>query len=689
MHRYLTFLVLGMTTAVATADEGLWLLNQPPTEMLRAKYGFVVEPDWIEHVQKSCVRISSGGSGSFVSPHGLIMTNHHVGSDAIADLSTDQRDLMATGFLATSHDQELKCPNLKVYQLISIEDITARVNAQVTPDMEASSAQAARDKTIAALEKSAQEDTGLQPEVVKLYHGARYHLYSYKVYDDIRLVMAPESAIGFFGGDIDNFEYPRYNLDVCFFRAYDAGSPVASTQHFSWSAAGPNADELIFMAGHPARTRRSYTARHLEFLRDVELPMLLHAYNQKEVALSQFVLQSAENARVGKEPLLGVQNGRKAFQGILDGLLDPRVMQHKRAQEAELRSYVAQDPSRIKAYGGAWSQLEAALDQAEAYYVPYYLLENRRSGFGRLHGIARTLVRVAAERDKPNGARLREYRDTQLKSLEGRLFSPVPIHDALEHLQLTDGLTRLARFLGGDHPVVRAALGGMGPGERAAQVLSTTRLKDVAYRRQLWERGQAAVDESNDPLIEFVKAIDPLAREFRAAYEQGLASISTAAYARIAQARFDRHGEAVYPDATYSLRLSIGTVQGYSHRGGQVPAMTRMSGAFEHAAAHDHQPPFKLPESWMKFQSRINGETPFNFISTHDIIGGNSGSPVFNRKAQIVGIVFDGNIQSLIWDVQFDDRQARSVSVHSSAILEALKSVYSADALVRELKGQG
>lgn len=680
---------LSILPAVVVADEGMWPLNALPLDELRSRYQFEPSPEWIERVQKSCVRISSGGSGSFVSPHGLVMTNHHVGSDAIADLSTSERDLMRDGFYAKTLAEELRCPHLELFQLMSIRDVTAEVEGAVRPEMPPAEAQAARRRQMSAIEQAAKAESGLHPEIVTLYHGARYHLYQYKKYDDVRLVMAPEQGIAFFGGDLDNFEYPRYDLDCCFLRAYEGGQPAKTTPHLSWSASGAAEGELVFIAGHPARTRRMYTMDHLAFLRDVDLPLTLASYNQREVALQQFVAEGDEHHRTGMEDLFSIQNGRKALGGIYQGLLNPEILQRKSAREAALRQFVTSDPQRQAQYGSAWQELSTALKGIESTYPAYYLMESRRASLCRLFTIARHLVRAAAERPKPDGDRLEEYRDAELSSLEAALFSTAPIHDDLEQLRMADGLTRVARLLGADHPAAVQMLGGRAPADRAAELLSGTKLRDVDYRRQLYQGGAAAIEHCDDPMIRFARMLDPLARELRKAYEDQLESIQTQAYGRIARAAFAMHGERIYPDATYTLRLSIGTVRGYRALGADVPPMTKLAGAYQHAEAHHHKPPFQLPQRWIDRKEALDLNTPFNFVSTNDIIGGNSGSPVFNRNAEVVGLVFDGNIYSLIWDIEFDEQQARAVSVHSQAMIEALRKLYDAGTLADELTGAG
>lgn len=671
------------SNAPAFADEGMWLLNSLPESQLKQTYGFAPTADWIQRIQKGSVRFGNGGSASFVSPHGLIMTNHHVGADAIQALSSAEHNYMRDGFYAKTRADELKCPDIELNVLMEIRPVTDRINGAVTKEMSPTEAADARQKVMSQIEREAQAETGLKPQIVTLYRGARYDLYLYKRYTDVRLVMAPEENIGFFGGDIDNFEYPRYNLDITFFRAYEDGKPAETSGYLHWSTKGINDGDLVFISGHPGRTRRLYTVAHLEFLRDTWIPLILNSYYQREVALLQLGGRGEEQERIAREDLLYVQNGRKAYTGMLMGLQDARIMQQKRRDEAALRrSWSSTDGSE-----DPWDRLSTALAAVEKDYPAYFLIENRRTSLCRLHDIAVKLVRAAEERAKPDDERLPEYRNASLASLELDLFSEAPIYDELERVRLQDGIMRLARILGADHPAAKVALGGVDAGSRAADLLNGTKLADIVERRKLYDGGLEAVRKSDDAMIKFALQLDELARGYRKHYEDTFENVETAAYAEIADARFKLYGERVYPDATFTLRLAIGTVKGIEEGGKSIPPFTTIGGAFQHAEAHKHRPPFDLPKRWMDGRNKLNLTTPFNFITTNDIIGGNSGSPMLNRNAEVIGIVFDGNIESLVWDFQFDDRTARAVGVDARAIIEALDKLYDAKPLVAEITG--
>lgn len=686
----LVFLLLGspgpMTTALA--DEGMWLLNAPPRQLLKDKYGFDLTDAWLENARLASIRFNSGGSGSFVSPDGLIVTNHHIGADSLAKLSPPDGDYLRDGFLARKREEELKCPDLELNVLQSIEDVTERVNGAVKEGMSPADAGAARRGMMATIEKESTEKTGLRSDVVTLYQGGKYHLYRYKKYTDVRLVMAPEQGIAFFGGDVDNFEYPRFNLDVCFFRAYENGQPAQVKHYLKWSPTGPAEGDLVFVTGHPGTTNRLETLAKLEHRRDFTLPYTLARLRMLEAILEQFSARTPAYRKMASEDLHRVANARKAYTGMFQGLLDPAILARKAAEEKNLRDKVASDPALKAKVGDAWEQVAKSQKNLEDFEKLYYLLERGDAFDSQQFSIARHLVRMAAEKPRDNALRLREYRDSALESLELQLFSPAPIHTELERVRLTAGLSWLAENLGGDHPIVKQILAGKSPPDRAEELLAGTKLADPSVRRALAKEGQAGIDASKDAMILFAKLVDGEARSVRRRYENEVEEPERQGNSRIAQARFDVLGTGVAPDATFTLRLAFGVVKGYEVEGEKLPFHTTFGGAFARGEAQGYREPFVLPARWREAQTKLDLATPFNFAATSDTIGGNSGSPVLNRAGELVGINFDRNRHGLVRNFVYTEVQARHISVHSKAVLEALRKLYDADVLVQELLGK-
>lgn len=674
-----------LTSNFALADEGMWLYNAPPKDKIKAKYGFELTQQWLDHVRLSSVRFNNGGSGSFVSPDGLTFTNHHVGAGCVQQLSTGGHDYIKTGFYAKTQAEEAKCPNLELNQLVGIEDVTENINAGVKPGMSAADAGQAQRAAMSDVEKNCSTSTGLRCDVVIFYSGQVYNLYKYKKYTDVRLVFAPEFDIAFFGGDPDNFTYPRYDLDITFFRVYENGKPAHLDNYLKWSSTGVKDGDLIFVSGHPGNTGRLLTMAQLEFLRDVQYPAALKYFARRIEVLQNFSKESEENARIAQEDIFGLQNSQKAITGYEAGLLDKSIMEEKAASEAKLRASFKADAGNAGALD-PWNEIVQAIKVNQSIYGNLTYLERLR-GFPHLPQLARTLVRAAEEKPKPNADRFREFRDSALPSLEQQLFSTEPIYKNLEIVLMTDALTEMQQSLGNDNPDIQKVLQGKRPTEAAKQLIENTKLNDVAVRKQLYDGGQQAIDASTDPLITVMRAIDPDARTARKEYEDKVESVVRRDGATIAKARFAESGFTQPPDATFTLRLSYGDVKGYQESGQAIPFNTNMGGAFEHAAEHSNRPPYNLPESWMKSKSGLNLKTPLNFVSTADIIGGNSGSPTVNRSGEVVGIIFDGNIQSLAWNFAYSDKQGRAVSVDSRGIQQTLRKIYGADALVDELMG--
>lgn len=669
------------------ADEGMWLFNRPPSEHLDKKYHFKPTDKWLEHVQKSSVRFNSGGSGSFVSADGLVMTNHHVGADALQKFGDKDHNYLRDGFHAKTRAEEKRCTDLELNVLMSMEDVTDQVNAAVKPDMTPEDAAAARRGIMAKIEKESTDKTKLRSDVVTLYQGGQYHLYRYKKYTDVRLVFAPEQQIAFFGGDPDNFEYPRFDLDMCFFRIYENDKPVKLEHYLTWSKAGATDNELIFVSGHPGKTDRLATVARLTYLRDKGFPYLLQRLYRWEVLLNAFSGRDEENARQARDLLFSVQNSRKARDGGLAALLDPALMAKKKKYENELRAKVAGDP-KLKSAANAWDRIAEAEKILSDHVKPYTTLERGAAFNSTLFGIARQLVRLADEKAKPNSDRLREYRDSNLESLLFELYSDEPLYDNYEQIKLADSLTWLCEQLGETNPLVIKVLDGKSPRDRAGELIRGTKLKDVAERKKLYEGGKKAIDGSNDAMIALAKLVDPESREVRKIIENKVDEVERQAYAQIANARYALEGASTYPDATFTLRLAFGTVKGYEEFGKKVPFETTFAGLYERSKEHNDKPPFDLPKRWIERKSKLDLSVPLNFVCTADIIGGNSGSPVINKEAEVVGLIFDGNIQSLELDFNYTDIVARAVSVHSRGIIEALRKVYDAGELADELQGK-
>jgi hypothetical protein len=681
------FFITAIWLSVAIrADEGMWLFNDPPRKLLKEKYGFEPSDQWLEHVQKSSVRFNSGGSGSFVSEDGLVLSNHHVGADCLQKLGNKDHDYLRTGFHAKTHDQEMRCLDLELNVLMSMEDVTERVNAAVKPGASADEAFAARRKVMAEIEKESMDKTGLRSDVVTLFQGGKYHLYRYKKYTDVRLVFAPEQQIAFYGGDPDNFEYPRYDLDICFFRVYEKDQPAKIQHYLKWSDHGAAENELVFVSGHPGGTSRLLTMDELAYKRDYQFPFSLDWLHRQEVLLAAWSARSEENARRAKDDLFGIQNSRKAREGGLAGLLDPELGRKKEAEEKRLREAVAHD-AKLKDALTAWDKIAEVQKVIRKKAMDFNFLERGFAFESHYFNIARTLVRNAEERPKPNGERLREFRESARESLELQLFSEEPLYDDYEQLKLTDSLTFFASRFGYENPLVQKVLAGKSPQDRAAELVLGTKVKDVAARKDLYKADKNAFSNSKDPIIQLVLMVDEPARAVRKILE-AQDEIKRQAYSQIAKAKFAIEGTSTYPDATFTLRLAFGQVKGYEENGKHVPFETTMAGLYERADEHKNKPPFDIPERWLQRKDRLNLNTPFNFVSTADIIGGNSGSPTINKNGEFVGIIFDGNIYSLVLDFSFTDVKARALSVHSSAILEALRKVYDANDVADELTGR-
>jgi hypothetical protein len=687
MRSILALLLLGICTMTALSDEGMWLLNEPPRAQLKQKYNFDLTDAWLEHARLASIRFNNGGSGSFVSPDGLIITNHHIGSDALQKLSTPERNLFRAGFYAKNRESELKCEDLELNVLQAIEDVTAKVNAAVKPDLKPADAAAARRAIMSAIEKESLEKTGLRSDVVTLYQGGAYHLYRYKKYTDVRLVFAPEEKIAAFGGDVDNFEFPRYGLDICFFRAYEDNKPATVKHWFKFSRDGAKDGELVFVTGHPGTTNRGETYDKLIHRRDYTLPYTLARIRTFEAALIQYGERGPEQKRQSTTDLHRYANSRKAFSGQYQGLLNPKVLEQKALLENTLAKPTIHYPGSEPLETSSLMAIRKIAEIQNIYRTferQHNLLETGTAFPSPLFAQARHIMRMAEEVKKPNGDRLREYRDSNLDSLKLELFSPAPIYPDLERTKLLTGISFLAEQLTARDPLVVKVLDGKAPSQLVDELLKT-KLYDPAERKKLVDGGESAIAASTDPMLVFVRRIDTDARALRKRYETEVEEPERQAYGELAKVRFALQGRNVAPDATFTLRLAFGVVQGYEAEGQKIPFSTTIGGLFEKAERQQHKEPFDLPERWRTAKDKLDASVPFNFVSTADTIGGNSGSPVLNRAGEFVGINFDRNRFGLVRNFVYTDVQARHISVHSRVIVEVLKKLYECPELVAEL----
>ncbi len=670
-----------LMSGVMLADDGIWLFNEFPRAAVKAKYGFDANDAFLKKLQTGSVRFNNGGSGSFVSGDGLVFTNHHVGADCIQKLSTKEHDYMQEGFTAKTKAEELACPDLELNVLLKIENVSEKVKGAAPSGATAAEAATKRRGEMSAIEKACTEKTGHRCDVVTLFSGGQYHLYEYQKYTDIRLVFAPEKDIAFFGGDPDNFVYPRWDLDVTFFRVYENDKPLKPMEFFPFSKTGVRKGELTFVSGNPGSTGRLMTYVEMEFQRDVQVKFNLESTSALIAALKEFSKRGSEQSRVALEEIFGNENSYKAYSGFMSGLQDASFMASKKSQEAALRATIAKDPAKEKLYGSAWSEMEKIIADYGSFYQKFMIFETLPDRSNQLLDIGRTVYRYATEKAKPNGERLREFGDAGLASVEDSMYSKAPIDASLQEAVLAEYLTFASKKLGADNPVIREILGGRSPQAAAREAVASSKLFNIDERKRIANSIDAARNEQ-DGILRIVRILEPEARKYRKMWEDRVQARQSIETARIAQAQYSLGGN-VYPDATFTLRLSFGPAVGYKNaKGESVKWSTDFSGLYRHATGTD---PLKLPARWLQAKNAMRLGTPFNFVTTADTHGGNSGSPTLNTKGEVIGILFDGNLEGLPNRYLYTEKMARSVHVASQGIVEALRKVYHADSLLKEL----
>jgi hypothetical protein len=686
MRRSLILLTLACAAQPALADEGMWTVDNFPAATVKSRYGATIDQAWLDRVRLSTVRLESGCTGSFVSPQGLVLTNHHCVRRCISDVSSPENDVQKVGFLAGSPAEEPRCPSSQLSVLVGYEDVTAEIEAAIAGKSDAQ-ANELRKQTLTRLEQTCEEaaaDAGetRSCEAVNLYKGGQYFIYQYKRYSDVRLAFVPEGDIAHFGGDPDNFNFPRWCLDMAFLRAYEDGKPASTPQYLRWRREGARENEAVFISGHPGTTQRLLTMAELQFLRDKTLPNWLLRFSELRGRMIQYAELGSEQSRFIQEPLLQIENAIKVRRNQLLALLDEEVLALKTEQEDLLRATVAADPALAERYAGAWDEIEKALDLHRNFYEEWLFAEQGAAFSSTLFNYARDLVRVSAEREKPNSERLREYTDPALPRLEQVTLAPRPFDPNLEAMRLAFSLTKMREWLGPDHEFVQMVLAGDSPENRAAELVAASGVADADARKALWEGGSAAISASEDPLIVLARDIDPYSRSLRKRYETEVEAPIEAASERIARVRFEVYGTSTYPDATFTLRVTFGAVQGWIEKGEPVYPFTVTRRLYERATGEE---PFAIPPQWVGALERVGPDTRFNFVSTLDITGGNSGIPIIDADDNLVGLAFDGNIHSIAGSYYYDPALNRAVGVHPAIMIQALEEIYGARHLVEEL----
>jgi hypothetical protein len=686
MKRFPVAALAALACCVAVADEGMWTFDNPPRAVIADKYGVNLDDAWLKRVREGTVRLDSGCTGSFISRDGLILTNHHCAEECIANNSTPENDLVGNGFLAGSREQEPRCGDDSISVLVGTEDVTAQV-AKATAGIADDAIVEARRSELTRLEQACEVASktsaggALKCERVTLYQGGQYWLYKYKRYEDVRLVFAPERDIAAFGGDPDNFQFPRWCLDMSILRAYENGKPASTPNHLriNWDGADPG--DPVFVSGHPGNTDRLLTVAQLETQRTAFMPFWLMRFSELRGRILQYAKTGEEPRRTTESYLNQIENAIKVRRKQFDALLDPALFEAAAGKERALRTSVASS-SGLAGSASAWDDIEKAQLVWRDMLVPHTFIEGGAAFNSQLFVYARTLVRAAAERARSNEARLAEFTETRLPAVKQGLEAPIPVYPEFEILRLSFGLERMREWLGPDHPLVRQVFGNDSPDTLAARLVGDSKLADPAARLALYEGGQAAIEASQDPMIRLAAAVDPTARELRKRFEEQVEGPVQRGQEAIAKARFAAYGTSDYPDATFTLRLSYGAMMGWNEKGEEVRPWTELSRAFERATG---EPPFKIPPRWLAAKDRLTMTTPANFTTNNDIVGGNSGSPMLNAKGEIVGLAFDGNIHSISGSYWFDERMNRSIGVHPAYMREAMDKVYGAKALLEEI----
>ena len=686
MHLYALYFYLALFAVAADAEEGMWTMDHLPLQAMQRDLNWAPQATWIDHAMHGAARIANGCSASFVSKDGLVLTNHHCVAECVEEISNEKENHMIDGFLAKERTAEKKCPAMEVNRLEKITDVTVTVQ-KATQGLSGTAFKLAQNAIKAKLSEQCVGDQKAKArcEVVTLYQGGQYQLYRYHRFQDVRLVFAPEQAAAFFGGDPDNFMFPRYDFDMSLIRVYEDDQPARVKEYFPLNAKGPSENEPVFTIGNPGATQRQLTVAQLQSLRDNFATNVIPGLAQYRGLLTEFGNRSPESKRISTAELFYVENSYKALHGELEALLEPSVFNQKTAEEKELKEFVNSKVGLKEEIGDAWQTIEQAEIQANTLRIPFQEIEKNKAFRTVYYSFAKMIVRGVVEKSKNNADRLPEFNESELPQIEAALFSEAPIYPEFEIFKLNHSLIKMRELLGVDHALVKKILGKQSPDDLAKQWVGGTQLADIQERKKWWNSDIQTLKKSTDPFIQLALEVDPQARELRTRYENDVESPINKASEKIAKARFAMYGADASPDATFSMRLSYGRVKGWTHNNEEVPAFTDFKGAYERATGAD---PFRLPDTWLKAKNQLDLKMPLNFSSTNDIIGGNSGSPVLNQKGELVGLIFDGNIHSLGGAFWFDPKLNRAVSVDSAAIVQGMDKIYGARKIADELVGR-
>jgi V8-like Glu-specific endopeptidase len=657
----------------------MWTPDNLPLKRIQEKYGKNIDSKLIKKIQFSSVRFNDGGSGSFVSSNGLVLTNHHVAMTQLQKLSTKKNDFVNNGFYASKLSEEISCPDLELNILQSYENITEKVKAAISGIENDKELTKVKKAVLAKLEKESFDKTGLRSDTVELYNGGEYWIYRYKKFKEIKLVFAPEIQAASFGGDKDNFGYPRYALDFAFFRVYENGKVHKPKSFLKWNPNGPKENELIFVSGHPGSTDRLKTLAEIKEMKENSFPETLKIIRYRLNALREYARLGKENKRRALDSILSLENSLKSIEGEFAGLKDPEILKEIETKEINFKQAVKKDES-LNEYKNVWDSIEATVNKLRERKKEYFY----RTATGKLPYFALGIIRYHEEISKPNEERYEEYRDSNLDSWKFKIFSKAEIYKDKEEFKFIKDLDLSIQELGKDDEFIKLMLNGKSSEETGKEIIGKTKLDDAAYRKKLIESKEEYTN-SKDPLLLRIKSIEPILRKKRSWYEEEIETVLSKEGAKLSTLRFKLYGKETYPDATFTLRLSFGKMKGYEIDGHAIPAFTTFHGLLERAIGFGNKNEFSLSKKIEENKKNINLSIPFNFVSTHDITGGNSGSPVINLSGELVGLIFDGNEYSHINTYNYTENKARAVSVHSAGILEALRSIYKAKSIVKEL----